>query len=46
MKIYIISLKTEIENRIKIKTIFEKLNITNYTIIDAIDGYMLKEYNI
>jgi len=46
MKIYIISLKTEIENRIKIKTIFEKLNITNYEIIDAIDGSMLEQYNI
>ena len=46
MKIYTISLKTEIENRIKIKEIFQRLNITNYEIIDAIDGSMLEQYNI
>ena len=46
MKIYIISLKRALENRIKIKETFQRLNITNYEIIDAIDGSMLEQYNI
>jgi GR25 family glycosyltransferase involved in LPS biosynthesis len=46
MKIYIISLKRALENRIKIKETFQRLNITNYEIIDAIDGNLLEQYNI
>ena len=46
MKIYIISLKRALENRIKIKETFQRLNIKNYEIIDAIDGNLLEQYNI
>jgi len=46
MKIYIISLSNAIENRSKITLLFNKLNIINYEIVDAVDGKMLKTYNI
>lgn len=44
MKIYIISLLNSTKRRINVTNIMSKLNITNYTIIDAIDGSKLEHF--
>ncbi len=46
MKIYVINLNKDIEKRKKIISIFEKLDITNYEIFNAINGNELKHFEI
>ncbi len=46
MKIYVINLNKDIEKRKKFISIFEKLDITNYEIFNAINGNELKHFEI
>ena len=46
MKIYVVNLKKDINKRQKIISMFQKLNITNYEIFDAVNGNELKHFQI
>ncbi len=46
MRIYVINLAKKIENRTRIIALFDKLGITNYEIVIAIDGTELESYNV
>ena len=46
MKIYVINLKKDTDKRKRITSIFQKLNITNYEIFDAVNGNELKHFEI
>ena len=46
MKIYVINLEKDIEKKNNVISLFQKLNINNYEIINAVDGKKLKDYNI
>ena len=46
MRIYVINLAKKIANRTRIIALFDKLGITNYEIVIAIDGTELESYNV
>jgi len=46
MKIFVINLKKDISQRQRIISIFQKLNITNYEIFEAVNGNELKHFQI
>jgi len=46
MKIFVINLKKDTNKRNRIISMFQKLNITNYEIFDAVNGNELKHFEI
>ncbi|MEE8565240.1 MAG: glycosyltransferase family 25 protein, partial [Candidatus Thermoplasmatota archaeon] len=46
MKIYVINLKKDINKRQRIISMFQKLNISNYEIFDAVNGNELNHFEI